>query len=250
MKTNISKKELLGMDAIEVYKLVLREEIKCFPAGFWSSSEAYENARKCTIYLFEEVLGWSEADLLKNMSKKVLVQNKLKGMLTVLFNDVIFNAIDNAYPGKFKPWEFNFVPNKFWENEDNRREALLWLIDEKLMLSDEDIKSKWGMSLIKEHGLESLVKNRFGRSPYRALNFAKPGKFKPGDLQYTSKGYWDDVNNVGDYLYSLFKVEKKLSDLEICKLSIKDIYDNGLSTIIKKKGYTLDELKRLILARC
>ena len=38
---------------------------------------------------------------------------------------------ENAYPGKFKPWEFTQVPNHFW-NLKTASEATTWLIEEKL----------------------------------------------------------------------------------------------------------------------
>ena len=48
--------ELLTMDAVEIYKLVLNEDILRFPKGFWQKPEAKQNAIKCTKYLVEEVL--------------------------------------------------------------------------------------------------------------------------------------------------------------------------------------------------
>ena len=248
MKNKVSKDKLFNMGAVEVYKLVLSGEIKKFPSGFWNSNDAYSNARDCVKYLIEDILKWNEEDLLKNMYRRVFVKFKLKGMLTVLFDDVTFNAIENAYPGKFKPWQFNYVPNGYWEDELNCKKALLWLIDEKLCLSSEDIKSNWGMPLIKENGLESLVKNKFKRSPYLALNFVKPGEFKPADLKVTSKGYWDNEDNVREYLVDYFKNKKQMSNEKILELSSNDIYNHGFSTILKSKGYTLDKIKEMLIA--
>lgn len=248
MKNKISKCNLLNMDAVEVYKLVLDGTLNRFPQGFWDSKESLDNASKCVRYLIEDVLKWNEEDLLKNMYRKVFVKYKLKGMLTVLFKDVTFEALNNAYPNKFKPWQFNYVPNGYWENEDNCKKALLWLIDEKLEMTKEDIMEKWSMPLIKEYGLESLVKNKFRRSPYLALNFAKPGIFKPADLKCTSKGYWDNEENVKEYLIETFKTRKELTDDDILNLSYRDMYNNGFSTLIKRKGYTMDKIKDIIIA--
>lgn len=51
------------MDAVEVYKLVLRGDIiKKFPDGFWQQPEVLQNAVKCTRFLIEELLCLSDED--------------------------------------------------------------------------------------------------------------------------------------------------------------------------------------------
>ncbi len=35
-----------------------------------------------------------------------------------------YEVIDNAYPGKFKPWQFQKVPDKYWDGEEGKNELL------------------------------------------------------------------------------------------------------------------------------
>lgn len=99
------------LDAVEVYKLVLDRRIKIFPMGFWVRPEALENSAKCIRYLLEERFGFSEQDIKEKLSIKLIKENKLAGMLTCCFNGDSYNAINNAYPNKFKPWEFKKIYN-------------------------------------------------------------------------------------------------------------------------------------------
>ena len=56
-----TKEELLEMDAIDVYKMVLKGDvIKKFPNGFWQQPEAKQNAIKCIKYLVEYILKYSD----------------------------------------------------------------------------------------------------------------------------------------------------------------------------------------------
>ena len=105
-----TKEELFKMDAVDVYKMVLkRNMIKTFPKGFWQQPEAKQNAAKCTRYLIEEILRYDDETLKKKKSQSIFTKNKLAGMLITCFNNSPYEAIDNAYPNKFKEWEFKTV---------------------------------------------------------------------------------------------------------------------------------------------
>ena len=59
------REELFKMDAVEVYKMVLKGDvIKRFPAGFWQQPEAKQNASKCIKFLVEEILNY-DMEMLK-----------------------------------------------------------------------------------------------------------------------------------------------------------------------------------------
>ena len=49
-------------------------------------------------------------------------------MLNTCFNNSPYQAINTAYPNKFKEWEFNLVPKNFWTTEKGA-EATRWLIE-------------------------------------------------------------------------------------------------------------------------
>lgn len=115
--------------ASELYQKILEGKIKRFPQHFWSGPGAEDNAREVTRYFIEKVLKWNDEDIKENLAESVFRKHKLSGMLEYTFDRSPFKAIDNAYPGKFKEWEFKAVPKHLWEDENKREEALRWLLN-------------------------------------------------------------------------------------------------------------------------
>ena len=95
-------------------------------------------------------------------------------MLFSCFNDSLYQAINAAYPEKFKPWELNCVPRGYWGNIENGIEATRWLFEEKLKLSDEEIKSQISRKLFEDNGLDGMLQQCFSGSPSKALNSVYP----------------------------------------------------------------------------
>ena len=110
--------------AVEIYIKILKGELKRFPNRFWVDPAAEENAAAITRYFIEEVLNWNEDEVKKNLCERIFRENKLSGMLEYTFGRSPFKAIDNAYPGKYKEWDFKAAPKHIWGNEDKRNEAL------------------------------------------------------------------------------------------------------------------------------
>jgi len=82
--------------AIEVYKVVLSG--RRFPKGYWQKPEARKNAIEITKYLSEEVLELSVNDVKKKLTYQVFRDNGLGGMLSRIYNNSSYEAIDTAYP--------------------------------------------------------------------------------------------------------------------------------------------------------
>lgn len=114
--------------AVELYKKILTGELKRFPNRFWVDAGAEGNAAAITKYLIEEILKWDEEEVKKNLNELVFRKNKLSGMLEYTFGRSPFKAIDNAYPGKYKEWDFKAAPKHIWKNEDKRNEAIRELL--------------------------------------------------------------------------------------------------------------------------
>lgn len=223
-------KDLNLIDAVDVYKLVLDRKIRTFPIGFWVKPEALEDSAKCIKYLLEEKFGFSEEDIKEKLSIKMIKENKLAGMLTCCFNGDSYNAINNAYPNKFKPWEFKKINTNKWSKE-LANEATKWLIEEKLKLTDEEIKNKLSYKIFKENGLGSMLSVFYKGNPYNALNSIYPNKYKPWDLKRIC---WD--NNIAkEAIKWLIEEKLQLTDEELKKnLSQKMFIENGLSGMLQQ----------------
>lgn len=112
----------------EIFQDILDGKIGRFPANYWKQSGVEEVAASITRYFIEVVLRWNDVEI-KNINEKVFRQYRLSGMLEYVFDRSPFRAINNAYPGKYKPWELHCIPKGFWKEENNRSEALRYLLE-------------------------------------------------------------------------------------------------------------------------
>ena len=224
----VSKADLYELDAITIYKAVLKGDvIKRFPSGFWMRPDAYDNASKCVRYLFEVILKYSRQEILENNNQSLYKKYKLGGMLAICFNNSPYQAIDCAYKGRFKEWEFKNVPVGYW-TEENGIKATRWLIGEKLKLSKEEVKEQLSQKLFYDNGLSGMLSHCFNSSPYQAIDCAYPGVFKEWEFKIVPMGYWTEEKGIEA---TKWLIEQKL---QLTKgglrdvLSVKLFDDNGL----------------------
>ena len=102
-------------------------------------------------------------------------------MINNVYNNSPYSAINNVYPGKYKPWQFANVPNSYWTKE-TAAEATRWLIEEKLKWSEEELLKKLSTKTFYDNGLIGMLNNVFDSSPYAAINNAYPGKYVKSDF--------------------------------------------------------------------
>lgn len=226
------------LDDVETYKMVLNGTLRTFPRYFWTKPYSLESSAVITRYLFEERLKIKIEDIPNISIKKVLRDNKLGGMYMSIFNDSPNNLINNTYPYKFKPWEFNSVTYGYWEEKDNIKKAMRWLIEEKLKWNDYQIKEGYNSELLIKHGLGGLLKIY---SLIELLDIAYPNRIKPWELKTTQRNYWSNKENVIKAIKWLIEEKLKLKTKEdILRNYTKHNLDRyGLGTIIRK--YTLFE---------
>ena len=230
-----TKEKLLKMDVIEVYKMILDGEIKAFPQGCWEQENAKENAAKCTKFLIEKVLKIDIEDLRKESLTDLFNKNKLSGMLSACFDSSPYKAIDNAYPSRFKEWEFKSTPSRYWLNKYNGVKATRWLFEEKLKLTDEEIKEQLSVKLFEDNGLRGMLAKCFNGSIYDAINSAYPHRFKEWEFKVVPSGYWDNPENAKNAVRWLIEEKLQLSERGIKeKLSVQLFKDNGLGWVITK----------------
>ncbi len=165
----------MSEDAITIYQNVLSGKIKRFPRDFWTDDarQGHTDAALITRYLIEEVLNWDEETLKKCISCKVFFRNKLKGMLWTAFNDSVFKAINNAYPGKYHEWELACTPRNFW-NKETAIQATIWLFREHLCLTDDQICQNISRKIFVENGLDTMLHIIYGNNASQAIDTAFP----------------------------------------------------------------------------
>lgn len=208
---------------------------KRFPMGTWIYFDVvdYNAAAIVTKAMIEDVLKWSEEDVVRKLNSKTFTDNKLGGMFDSVFNRSTYAAINNAYPEKYKPWQFANVPNSYWTKE-TAAEATMWLIEEKLKWSEEELLKKLSTKTFYDNGLRGMLNAVFVNSPYSAINSAYPDKYKPWQFPNVPLSYW---NNETAAEATKWLIEEKLKWSEedvVKKLSQKIFYDNGLRGMLAR----------------
>ena len=202
-------------------------ELPCVSNSFWN----LKTAKEATIWLIEEKLKWNDEDVKQKLSLNIFRQYSLTGMLNYLFNNSPYLAIDNAYPGKFKAWEFSKVPNNFW-NLKTAKEATIWLIEEKLKWNDEDVKQKLSLNIFRQYSLTGMLNYLFNNSPYLAIDNAYPGKFKAWEFSKVPNNFWN-LKTAKEATIWLIEEKLKWNDDDIKeKLSANTFIKNSLTSII------------------
>ena len=173
--------------------------------GYW---EYEDHIREALQWLFEVKLKILTTNTI--VSVKDFKDNRLYGLLLNIFNGSPYKAINYMYPNKFKIWEKCNVPDNYWEDDNNIKEALKWLFEEKLDIFHNNIILT--SNTFKDNRLGGLLYCVFFNSPYDALNYIYPGKFKIWEKCNIPKRYWKNEDHVKEALQWLF--EEKLNIFE------------------------------------
>ncbi len=197
-------------------------ELRSVPRNFWNK----DTAKRATIWLIEDKLKWDDEQIKNNLCKKTFVDNGLASMLKIVFNDSVFLAFDNAYPNRFKYWEFKAYSKNYW-NKENAREATIWLIEEKLKWNDEDICRNLSKYTFIDNGLYGMLRI-FNSSPFLALNNAYPGKFHEWELKSVPRNFWNK-DTAREATIWLIEDKLKWNDKQVKNnLCIRTFIENGL----------------------
>ena len=127
-----------------------------------------------------------------------------------------YSFLNDLYPNRFKEWELLVTPKGFWTKE-KALEALKWTIEEKEKLSDKELKCKYSMKWLIQHGLRTPVNQFFKDSPYQFLNDLYPNRFKEWELPVTPNGFWTEEKALEALKWTIEEKEQ-LSDEELKRI--------------------------------
>lgn len=150
--------------------------------GMWQGPERFRLAAEATRWMIEEVERVTVDDIPQRISATTFGKYNLRGMLSVCFRGSFFRAIENAYPGRFHPWEFRNVPKNFWQGDQglvNARRATRWLCEDILEVPKDKVFQDVTYHLFREHGLGGMLTGCFSGSSIQALHNAYPDLIVP-----------------------------------------------------------------------
>lgn len=181
----------------------------------WNGGNGYglRMAKHAVRWLVEEKLKIQEEEVPSKIKKSTFEGYRLGGMLSICFDNSPYDAVNHAYPNKFKPWEFK-SPNSYWQGDEGRNhatEATKWLIEEKLGIPTKKIPDVVTQNMFYGHNLSGMLTTVYDGSPYKAIEDAYPGRFKPWEFKITPNGIWTGEHAYGNAAEATrWLVEEKL----------------------------------------
>jgi len=192
---------------IEIYQDVLAKRRKRFPNYFFVGNEGKKYMRYITCYLLEKHLTIPIDEIPFQVGANTLWSHRLRPPAT-LYGWNYYEVIDNAYPGQFKPWQFQQAPDNYWHGEEgNQRaiEAVKYVIEEKLELSMKEIPFKVNFHFFKQHGLGGAF-TLLGYSPFQIVEAIYPGAFRPWQFAHVPMNCWKNEEYIREAMeHFLFK---------------------------------------------
>jgi type IV pilus assembly protein PilB len=144
-------------------------------AVIWFREDRLETAKAATQWLVESRLAMPVEDIPVKLSVREFHEHGLAKVLD-LFEQNIYLAVENAYPGKFKPWQYA-EPGDLWRAGNAleiSRHATLWLVKEKLQWPEADAPFQLTRRHFLQHGLGMMLGILFHHSPFSAIENAFP----------------------------------------------------------------------------
>ncbi|MEW6708576.1 MAG: ATPase, T2SS/T4P/T4SS family [Candidatus Riflebacteria bacterium] len=139
----------------------------------WFQEDRFDTAQKATRWLIEERLGIPVEDIPKRISIREFHMNGLSKLLD-LFNQNLYQVVENAYPQKFKPWQFN-EQSDLWKAPDaleTARQATIWLIRDRLHIEEAKAAQHISRRHFLNNGLGFMLGTLFNHSHFLALENA------------------------------------------------------------------------------
>lgn len=175
-------------------------------------------------------------DLPEQFTEEFIYSNNL-GQIYEWADQSRFRLIELAMAGKFKPWQFG--EGQSWiENNDPKncaREAIMWLMSEKLQCSRGDIPTLLNKQLLKDNGLEKLLE-KFDDSCFKMVDSVFPGVFRQWQFIEEEPLLWfkeDRMQTAANATKWLVEDRLGIPFEDIPKrISIREFHMNGLSKLL------------------
>jgi hypothetical protein len=147
---------------------------KIMPQDYWTK----EQALKIFDWVINEKLKWGADTIARELGVNRIASLNLNIPFRLWFNGSPWLLINELYPDKFKPWELNVTPKKYW-NMETGISAIKWLFEDVLKCkTDEDFIRYTTVETFWQHRLRGMLVRLFNGSPYAAINAAYPDRFK------------------------------------------------------------------------
>ena len=238
VRQSLSDEEIIGC-----YKNVYLGIYNKFPMNFLS----HESVTRCAVltrFAVETILQKKPLEVLKGKTCSELSQIGLTSVVRY-FNYSLNRVIRNAYPKILMPWEMAHVEDGFWNDENNRRMAIRWLMEEKLGIPKADIpaalrENKVTKKTFVDNGLSYLFVQHY-KSVSRCVGSAYP-ELMPWELGSVPNSFWLGEEGRGNIIRAVrwmvkqltispFDIPEKIKDKTITRETFSRF---GLATVFER----------------
>ncbi|CAH0309197.1 DUF4046 domain-containing protein [Priestia megaterium] len=235
---------------LEIYQDVLEGKVKRFPNNFFFGEEGKKYMKYMTCYLLEERLLIPIDEIPFRVKASILWSYRLKSP-ALIYGWNYYDVIENAYPGRFKPWEFQQVPHKYWFGEEGRNraiKAIKYVIENELNIPLEEVPSQVNHHFFKKYNLNGVF-NIFGQSPFQAIQAVYPDVFKLWHFAHVPLNCWKDEESIQAIMdYFLFE-QLGFSSYEeaLVRVRKQDFFDYQLTGLFQMAfGSRMQKVKEWI----
>jgi len=135
--------------------------------GIWDGKIGRKRAHQAIKQMIKK-LEITRDEIPKNINYRIFKKFNLGGLLQTLYNSSPYQAINDVYPNRFKPWEFHI--KNYWRNEPltTAHAAIKWLVKEKMKTPSRNIYLIKRKDFL-EHSLGQMLKVFYENSHLKAL---------------------------------------------------------------------------------
>jgi len=120
----INNEEILNNKFIHIINTLLEEQLQRVPDGFWDNKDAVD----CYIVWFKHKYNIATDEDWYNVKSDDIGKNDGYALMK-RHNDSLINFLKWYYPqNEFLQWKFCQVQKHYWDDKDNRKKCLEWLI--------------------------------------------------------------------------------------------------------------------------
>lgn len=165
-------------DFVSVGNIYWKKENNRRDALIWFIDKLFKNKIIITLNDLPNVLG-----------VETFKQYRLMGLLIAYFKGHPFYAIDYIYPNMFYEWEYNVVPNGYWDVEENRIRALKQYIEDRLKIKIKYIPYILSHEYFYIHGnkFRHVMDKYYSCNFNEYINICYPGMIDNSKLPYKNR---------------------------------------------------------------
>jgi hypothetical protein len=190
-------------------------KFKITSMGYWNFDE---HKKEGILWLIEQLkednLITSENDIPKIIRSEIFRKYNLGGLLDIFEcnNYELFNFI---FPGRWKPYDFHKTTHKYFNNKDNRVDAVRNIFLNRLKYDRNDLLSITADDF-RNNGIPAVLFTYYNGSPSKCIIECFPEfNLLHWEFKQTSHNYWQKQINRKNALRELIEIKLKLKEDEI-----------------------------------